>query len=275
MRFSPLSAIVLASGVIARADVVSSEFNFLPINEGWTLVQQFCDPETWIEDGRYHQDLNFDACPPPPEGGHDSYSRSIEEQNGTEQWYLEWRSFTDGDRSEFPWGAPTVLATGNFFGVNYWFAVARDQVKFSQDDFTVILFVDLDPDVPHTFRLELYGEEQYLWYIDGDLVYTGVPGGPFPSFNSIVTWRGKAYWLPCHNQWDFIRYGTIATSGSGDFDSEGDVDLRDFFYFDECLGNGGPDTYAGPSCAWADMDQDGDVDFHDFGHFQFAFTGSE
>ena len=83
------------------------------------------------------------------------------------------------------------------------------------------------------------------------------------------------WYLDNTTQWDYIRFGVIPVEGSGDFDSDGDLDLTDWYFFEECLTNGGPDTEAGPGCLWADIDQDGDVDFGDLGLVQLAFTGSE
>ncbi len=77
--------------------------------------------------------------------------------------------------------------------------------------------------------------------------------------------------------WDYIRYGVPASEHSGDYDSDSDIDSRDYFYFAECVaerGNGpGVPTDAG--CEWADTDADGDVDFADFARFQRAFTGEK
>jgi hypothetical protein len=64
----------------------------------------------------------------------------------------------------------------------------------------------------------------------------------------------------------------IPATGSGDFDSSGAVNLRDFYFFEECLRNGGSGTNAAPSCTWADMDADGDADLLDFAEFQVAFA---
>ena len=49
--------------------VFSSEFFSDPVSEGWDLAGQYCDPETWNDEGWYHQQLDLDACPPGPGGG--------------------------------------------------------------------------------------------------------------------------------------------------------------------------------------------------------------
>ena len=196
--------------------------------------------------------------------------------NGVSHWFYELRVFTTGERSEIPGGAPTAFAAFNSFGDNYKANVARDQVKLFRDVTLPILFFDIEPGIPHTIRVELNNEgiPSYRWFIDGVLVDEGEAEDVFPSDNSRITWRGKAWFLPCENSWDYIRYGVISQT-PGDFDSDGDWDLGDYKYFAECAENGGAGVDAGPGCVWANMDGDNDVDLIDFGLFQAAFTGSE
>jgi len=66
--------------------------------------------------------------------------------------------------------------------------------------------------------------------------------------------------------------GPIAEDGSGDFDSDQDVDLDDYQYFQECFDNSGPGIDAGPGCRFADFDDDTDVDLQDLAQFQNSFT---
>jgi hypothetical protein len=74
---------------------------------------------------------------------------------------------------------------------------------------------------------------------------------------------------------DMGAYEVLAclADGSGDLDSDGDVDLVDFGAFQLCFtGSGG--VLSGSNCVCSDFDGDGDVDLVDFGGFQLAFTGS-
>ncbi|MCH7526818.1 MAG: hypothetical protein IID39_05220, partial [Planctomycetes bacterium] len=135
------------------------------------------------------------------------------------------------------------------------------------------VFVDIETGIPHTYRIEHYTDELYIYYIDDEIVDSGVPEGDFPNASARIIWGSLMWWTPSTNEWDYVRYGTIPEPGSGDYDSDHDLDIRDFYFFNECLANGGPDTEAGPGCRWADIDQDNDVDFHDFALFQLAFTG--
>ena len=62
-------------------------------------------------------------------------------------------------------------------------------------------------------------------------------------------------------------------SGSpADFDSDGDVDVSDFSFFQRCF-NGPGNPPASPDCGEADFDGDHDVDVSDFATFQSCFNG--
>ncbi len=258
----------------AHGQVYSSEFLSDPVSEGWQLFQQYCGPATWNANGRYHQRLGFPSCNP-PDGGTDSYTRWITDYNGVSRFFFEFRVFTNGDRSEIPGGAPTALTTGNYFGISYHVTLARDQVKLLRDVDLPILFIDLEQGVPHTIRLELDNRppETYRWYVDGTLIDEGLAEGAYPSEDARLTWRGKAWYLPCENAWDYIRYGVTPQDASGDFDSDDDVDERDFYFLLNYLS--GPNADAGPGGRFADFDGDTDIDLADFAAFQRAFTGGE
>jgi len=269
-----------AATVPAHAQVFSSEFLSDPVSEGWELIQQYCEPELWVEQGWYHQQLDLEACPPGPQGGHDSYRRSLEPFNGATQFFMEFRVVTNGDRSEIPGGAPTVVVIANSFDVIYHVTVAQDLVKFARDVDLPIWFIEIASGVPHTYRIELYSD-RYLFYIDAYLIDEGVPEGPFPANDSRISWRGRSWYLPCENAWDYIRYGITPLDASGDYDSDGAVTRDDFYFFHECLTNdrpgihGGPANNAGPGCRFADFDSDGDTDLRDLAEFQNAFSGAD
>lgn len=254
------------------ADVFSYECDVLPTQGGWELVGTFCDPEEWVLDGCLFQHMEPEC---EPEGDHVTYKRVLTDFIGEHEFFIEWRMKTDGSSDEFLAVAPAAFVAGGFTGVNYHFTIARDQVRFIRKSPTP-MFLDIDPDVPHTYRLELLGDERYVWYIDGEIVDSGVPEGSYPTAPSNnIKFRAKSWLLESTTKWDYIRYGTIPADGGGNFDSDADLDLQDFYFFDECLTNSGPTVDAGPGCRWADMDQDADVDAHDFALFQLAFTGSE
>jgi len=260
--------------VPVHASVNSSEFASDPVSEGWTQVLQFCEPIVETSGSLYIQNLNMDACPKAGEGAQDAFRREIEDYNGSAAWYLEFRVRTTGDSEDIIFGAPIALSAANSFGVLYHITVADDQLQLIRDLGLPILLIDLEPGIPHTIRLEL--EENpipsYSWYINGYLVDNGSAEGGFPADNSTITWRGRAAQFPTTNHWHYIRYGDIPVDASGDFDSDGEVDDFEVFYFDECLSESGAGVDAGPGCRWADMDGDTDVDCDDFDLFADAWT---
>lgn len=268
-----------ATAAPAYAQVFSSEFLSDPVSESWQLLLEYCSPQTWNDQGWYHQQLDHVACPPGPEGAFDGYARSLEPFNGMSPFFTEFRVQTHGDRSGIFYGSPVILALGNNAGVLYHFTVAADLVKFLRDARLPGSLIDIESRVPHTYRIELH-PERYVFYIDARLADEDVPEGPFPAHDSRISWKGESWDLPCHNTWDYIRYGVIPVSASGDYDSDGVVTHDDFYFFQECLTNdrpginGGPDNDAGPGCRFADFDSDGDVDLLDFAEFQNHFTGS-
>ncbi len=261
------------------ADVFSSEFFSDPVSEGWDLLQLVCS-DTWVDDGWYYQRFDHDVCSQGSSRGQDAYVRWITDFNGQPRFFLQFRVQTDGDTSEIPRGAPTVVSMFNSAGVLYHVTVARDLVKFLRDVDLPIWFIEIDPGVPHEYRIEL-SPDLYAFYIDADLIDEGVPEGPYPAHDARITWLGRSWYLPCENAWDYIRYGVIPEDASGDYDSDAQVTLDDFYFFHECLTNrrpginGGPGSDAGPGCRFADFDFDTDVDLLDIAEFQVNFTGAE
>ncbi len=271
-----LSVIVFSAAANSMAEVFTYEANVFPEQAGWDISQIFCDPGLSLEeDGRFVVDVDLCKGDPPPGGQGATYRRTLDEHIGSEALFFEWRLQTNADRSELPWGGGGAFAVADDFGVRYTFFIARDEAVLNRDNLLPIIHVDIEPEQFHTHRLELYGDELYIWSIDGEVVDSGIPEGFLPVFNPRTSWRTRSVWLPNTTQWDYIRYGTIPAGGSGDFNSDAVLDVDDFYFFQECRTNSGPATDAGPGCRWADMDQDSDVDAHDFALFQLAFTATE
>jgi hypothetical protein len=264
MSIRQLGVIVLWAASPVFGEVFSYECDSLPLQAGWVVGQNFCDPAEWVEDGRFYQRVEFCEGYDPPAGQQSSYNRSLSDFAGISQFVAEWRMATDGHRSELYYTAPASLVVGNNH-VYYHFTIASDQVRFIRDvGGYPILWFDIEPDVPHTYRLELYGSDLYLLYIDSAIVDFGVPEDPAPASNSIVGFRAKAQFVESTTQWDYIRWGSIPQPASGDFDSDGDVDSEDLYFFADCLL--GPDA-DGPGCLWADLNADGITDGQDIGLF--------
>jgi len=273
--------IVLVLGVRAFAGVYSYECDSLPTDASWTLLQAWCDPKEWVDHGQLHQRLDF--CPgyDPPEGQEFDYRRSLAEFEGAERFFVEWRLQTDGHRSEIPFGAPAGFSAWNDGTVLYHFVIAADQIRFVRDNLLPIWFIDVQPNMPHVYRLELYANALYMLYIDGMLLDSGTPEGTLLALDPAINIHANAYFVESTTIWDYIRWGDTPLDGGGDYDSDGDRDLFDFYFVHECLTNrrpginGGPDEDAGPGCRFADFDDDMDVDLRDAADFQNAFTGTD
>lgn len=174
---------------------------------------------------------------------------------------------------------PSSLVLSGDFGILYHFTIASDRVLFRRDSFVPVVWVDLEPGVPHEYRLNLFGESLYEFYIDGDLIDFGVPEGAYPTGDSRIVFGARSVLIDSDTSWDYIRFGVIPADGSGDYDSDGVVTHDDFYFVQECLSNrrtginGGPGNDAGPGCAFTDFDGDSDADLLDFAEFQNVFDG--
>lgn len=270
LRLSGLMLALLMAVATVRADVVTFEGLAFPEieDDSWVPTPQ-CKPERWVEEGWLFQHVEL-GCWPPPGGDQDRYERSLADFIGEEEFFIEFRMFTDGESSEIPGVAPSSLVAGGFSVASYDFVISRDLVRFQRDAFVVTVFVEIEPGVAHTYRIELYGVDEYFIYIDGEVINSGVPGGPFPSHEkNVIAWRALAWFLPNTTQWDYVRLGTLPQNASGDFNTDLEVGPYDLYYFQECLSSeaGG---WAG--CAWADMDGSGDVDCTDWAMFVKAWS---
>ena len=255
---------------MVRADVVTFEgLNFPEVEDASWEYLPFCTPERWVQDGFLIQEVGFD-CNPPPHGDQDAYSRSLADFVGEEEFFIEFRMQTDGDQSEIPFGSPAGLAAGGFSTVGYHFTISRDLVRFQRDDFQETVYVEIEPGSFHTYRVELHGADQYFICIDGEIISSGLPGGPFPDHEkNVIAWLGRAAQLPNTTQWDYVRLGTLPHNSSGDFNTDLEVDSYDLYFFQECMSSEAG-NWAG--CRWADMDFDDGVDCDDWFLFLEAWT---
>ena len=271
----PLVVVALLSG--AEPKIGTYEADSFPENEGWERVGSG-RADRAIADGCFVQAIRI-------EGALDAYQKPLNSFADAHAFFIEWRGHTDApsfilDGS----GVPVVVSASGTSGTNYHTTVTDSRVQFFRDTSIPLVFVDVDPGVPHTYRLELHGIAWFTWYIDGEVVDTGKPEGTYPTSDSMIIWGSRHYVqeLPAQTtRWHYIRYGLIPLDGSGDYDSDAKVTLDDFYFVHECLTNqrpgvnGGPGNDAGPGCRFADFDADTDVDLLDFAAFQLTFTGGE
>ena len=91
--------LVLATSVFG--DVVSSEFTSAPEREGWDIIQIYCEPKLWLEDGWFFQHVELCPGERPPGGQAAAYRRSLADFIGEDQLFIEWVVESDAERS-FP-----------------------------------------------------------------------------------------------------------------------------------------------------------------------------
>jgi len=199
------------------------------------------------------------------------------------RFFVEWRAITDNPDwliDEFQ--IPAVVAAGGHGPLYH--VVMTESAAVLSFLYRPRVIVPIAPGV-HTYRIEVYADE-YVWYIDGVVVDGGVPEGPYPDPNAFIIWGVDALQdgaPTATTAFDYLRFGEIAQDASGDYDSDADVDWRDYRFVHECLTKdgellGGPvesGPGAGPGCAFTDFDSDGDVDLLDIAEFQIHFTGSQ
>ena len=271
MRYGFAVAIALSALPISYGAVHSYECDSHPLDDNWILLQNFCDTTEWLDGGRFLQHVEICPTAEPVSGQTATYRQFLADFEGSSSFFLEWRVETTGDRTEIPFGGPCIVSLGSFGPVWYWFGIARDQIQFFRDSNLPTPFFEIEAGVPHTFRLELYGDQQYVLFIDDQIVDTGVPEAAYPS----STPRGLMHVRAVHGEstttWDYFRWGNIPEDGGGDFDGDGLIDQHDYFFFHDCFARRGPGFDDGPGCRFADMDCDGGVDLHDFADFQILF----
>jgi len=201
-----LSLSILVAG--ANAGIVAYEGDAFPEAVGWTRVGTM-DADRSLDNGWFVQSVDLGVWAPLPGGEQDQYNRSLAEFAGTRGFFAEWRVQTDGPRSEIDGVAPASFVLGGERGISFHFTIAADLVRFLRDINDPIIWVDIDPAVPHTYRFEIYGDEFYRFTIDGSEIVSGVPEGFYPTSDSVIAWRAKSWYEPNTTRWDYIRFGTI------------------------------------------------------------------
>ena len=205
VRSTVVIALALVSPVLGG--VYSYECDSFPSDAGWETISEWCGASQWVEDGQLFQDVDF--CPgyDPPQGQQFDYSHTQAPYLGHSAFFMEWVVQTDGDRSEISYVAPVSVSASNGGSYSFQTIIASDYVKFARDFDVSIIFTDITLGVPHTYRIELYGDQLYRWYIDHDLIDSGVPEGNYLTSNPRLLFRAKAKFVESTAVWDYIRWG--------------------------------------------------------------------
>ena len=253
---------------LAEAQVITYEGDVFPESDPspWARIQQGTPAQRWIDNGLFCQFINAQF---------DGYNRSISEFTGSPSFFVTWREITDSPRSVMS-HTPNGMSVASNGPDVFAFTVTTDRVQFIRDNpIGLVLNVDIQPGVMHSYYLALHGDLSYQWYIDGVVVNSGQYPSAYPSFGPLIQWWARCFTTdpPQSAKWDYVRYGVIPADHSGDIDRNGTVDETDLYFFVDCLLGPGYDA-AGPSCRWADMNADGKADGADIQQFVSAMVGT-
>jgi hypothetical protein len=273
-RICTLAAVVfaLASKSAALAQFVAYEAESVfpeGASQSWERVGTF-DATRTLVDGALLIDVDLGVWAPAPGGEQDFYRRSIPEFQGS-PFFVQWRCRSTAPNSEITGtGGSVINSSGG--ASSYHFTITTDVVQFWRDNSLPILYFGIIPNSFHTYRVECNGSATYSVFIDGSMVDSGLPEGPFPNSSARIIWGANMWNTPSINDWDYVRYGVIPPDNSGDFNNNGVVDETDAYFFVDCLLSE-PYDAAGPGCKWADMNADGKADGADIRQFISAMTG--
>ena len=189
------------------------EGDAFPEDVGWVRGGTF-DADRFLQDGWFIQQVDLGVWEPPPGGEQDSYTHSLGQFIGAAALSVEWRVATDAPRTEINGvGGGAFVLTGG--PVMYHFTMAEDQIRLVRGVPFENIWVDIEPGIPHTYRLEVFGADEFRWYIDDDLILSDVPEGCLLVSDASVNFRAKYYLSPSRTSWDYIRIGTIPEPAAG------------------------------------------------------------
>ncbi len=188
----------------AEAQIIRYDCKSFPEMAGWEHTPRVCPGARWLDSGWLfqHAEPMIRRCQEV-----DRYERSIKDFSGTGRFFAQWVVETDGPRDEIVEVAPAFFVASGERGIHYHFTIARDQVRFMHRFEVPPLYVDIQPDTPHVYRLEVYGEYWFEWMIDGEVYSAGVPPKTYPTADSFIVWGNRSAWHPNTTRWDYIYYG--------------------------------------------------------------------
>lgn len=193
------TSLCLAIGPLP-SDVVQYDGTVFPQQAGWTPLSNGT-PEISLTDGLLVQ--TFDAP-----GDQEFYNRSIGEFSGSPTFFTEWRMQTNVPSSSL--GTLDVRAALVLFGngVSYHFRFTDSEALFTRFD-NSLFFYEIQPNVLHTYRIELLDDDSYRFLIDGTVVDSGAQPGPYPTSASQIVW-GARYFAPSQTtEWDYVTLGSV------------------------------------------------------------------
>lgn len=284
----PLAVKVLIALLLGTAStfgqlvLYEAAWGTFPDDQGWERMT-FCKPLRQLENGWLVQHVEFGNCVPGKGGEYDYYRYYLNYLTGSPTFFLEWVSFSDGPIDEIIYVAPSSIVASSVSGaVSNHFTIADESARYVRDvDDIPHVYAEIDPAVPHTYRLEYHnsGAGWYVWLIDGAIIDEGIPEGPFPSFNpsfpGVTAFQAKSVLTTSETRWKYIRVGRIPDAGSLDFTNDELVTLLDYYLFQDYLLQSGPATPHARGWDCGDADDDDDIDLADLADFQNLFMNGE
>ena len=189
------------------ADLVTFEGNDFPENVGWERIS-FLEADRTLDEGWFVQ--SFDRP-----GEQDFYRRGLGAFAGVDPFFVEWRVQTNAPMSLLDENKiPVVVVAGGHSGAFYHTTMTDERVQLFRDTSIPLVIVEIEPGLPHTYRLELYGPDFFAWQIDGVTVESGAPQGAYPGSDSRLTWGAEYHPNGHAARWDYVRYGLIPEPGT-------------------------------------------------------------
>ncbi len=139
----------------------------------------------------------------------DYYRRELRDMAGVDSWMLSWKSMSTGPE-DFAVVSPSSMVAAGQSGILYHFTIARDQIRLLRGPGIPHVFVDIEPDVPHVYRFDLWNAGPtgtYQFSIDGAIIDAGDAEGYYPTDDSFVIWGAQAPIVDSMTRWDWIELG--------------------------------------------------------------------
>ena len=195
------SMVLSAFAGLGRGSVQAYEGDAFPETQGWARVGTL-DAQRSLEDGWFVHFVG-DA------GQLDAYQQSLSGFAGEQAFFIEWRMETNAPSSLLDSSATPVVLSASGGGPSlYHFTITDQRAQLLRDTNIPLVFANIVAGIPHSYRLELFGDQLYSWYVDGVLIDAGIPESAYPAGDSRLIW-GTRHFVDTTTRWDYIRFGTI------------------------------------------------------------------